>query len=139
MRASVCASRSRCSAASGLRAFDVEGAAFLVVTQALVEAVQPGALAHQVDDLVLENGGQPRAQRRPARERRTAGDHRLEHVVHQVLGQRRVEQAAPREAHQGLAVRNHLGPVHGEARRGGGRGEGGGGAHGVLPWGLSMA
>ena len=32
----------------------------------VVQAVSAGALAHQVDDLVLQDGRQPRAQRRPA-------------------------------------------------------------------------
>ena len=48
--------------------------------------------------LFFSTAGQPRAQRGAAAEAGAAGEHGLEHVVHHVLGQRRVAQLALREA-----------------------------------------
>ena len=49
-----------------------------------------------------------------------AGHHRLEHVVHQVLGQRRVLQAALRVAHEEGAMLGQVAPAEGDRRRAGG-------------------
>ena len=76
-----------------------------------------GAAAHAVDDLVLEHGRQPGAQRGAAGEGRAAGEHGLEHVVHDVFGQHRVVQPALREAHEVGAVDDHLGRARRRARR----------------------
>ena len=67
------------------------------------------------------------ARRRAAAEARAARHHRLEHVVHQVFGQRRVVQAAPRVVHEKGAV---LGQVHPAERAGGGGVGGSGSGHG---------
>ena len=88
--------------------------------------------AQHVDDLVLQHGGQPGAQRRAAAEARAAGEHRLEHVVHRVFGERRVAQLAQREADEVGAVRDELG----ERDRHAGRARGGlhGRGAGVVRW-----
>ena len=85
----------------------------LVVVEGLVVV----EAAQRVDDLVLEHGGEPRAQRRAAGEHGAAGDHGLEHVVHCVFGEHRVAQLAKREAHQVGAVGDDFGDVHAVLRR----------------------
>ena len=124
MRASVRASSSRCSATSSGRWLRA-GQAQLVVGVAGVQAVVAGTLAHQVDDLVAQDRHQPAARCRAAAEAGAAGHHRLEHIVHEVLGERRVLQAAPRVVHEEGAVLGEVAPAEGD--RGGlvrGRGVG---------------
>ncbi len=143
MRASVRRSRSRCSATSSGRGCGQARSSARGrrrrPSSCGVQAVVAAALAHQVDDLVLEDGRQPAAQRRAAGERGAPGDHRFEDVVHQVFGQQRVVQAALGEAHQ---VARGAGPARAQATAGGGREGGGGGGVAIgacHAWGVPAA
>ena len=107
-------------------AFDGQRLAVFIVH---IQAVGAGALAYQVDDLVLEDGGEPGAQGGAAGERGTAGQHGLEHIVHHVFGKHRVVQAGLCKTHQGAAVRHHVAPGNRNAHlriEAGGEGVGGG-------------
>ena len=90
----------------GLRTFD--GGAGLV--EGVVDRGVARLAPHRVDDLVLEHGRQPGAQRGASAEGGASGEHRLEDVVDRVLGQDGIAEASSGEAHEIGAVRDQLGP-----------------------------
>ena len=105
---------------AGAVARDVVAGALVVV--AVVERDVVRVAAQDIDDLVLEDRRQPRAQRGAAAEASAAGEDRFDDVVHRVLGESRIAELAQREADEVGPVRDDLGDRDGQARRGGGGG-----------------
>ena len=112
------ASSSRCSATSSGRGCGHSTAERAVLRRSSSERLAVPALRRTRSTILCFRiaVSQERSAERPAKAARPR-QHGLEHVVHHVLGQRRVAQLALREAHQVGAVRDHLGPATRRDRR----------------------